>query len=369
MPPLASEWPWTDYIFHPFPILSSSKYAPLQVGRIEFTHTLHPNIHNHGIPWQHLLWAAIVKLTSLYVDTPEFVFAEIHGKQPISIFKAIAAEIQQDSASWADLSSALRDLKRHHIPVSCARAALNLAESVNPYPVIVVWNGLTPELADVDGSAVVVEVDTQNEDDGNIVIALRWNHSTLSPDAAQIFVKQVLALFDIAATDPSQTANPFELDPSLNSIIEANYDPEEAHCVTDWLVRNAAEHPDAIAHEIYSTLSSPPRLLTYAELNDMANRFAHWLLSNGLEFEDRVALCRPRDLQFYVAQAAIFKSGGCYVSVRVFIDDPGHVIHTLSRLIQNFLRSGNATSRKTPTPSSSLQTMCGSRVSGAQCTP
>jgi len=318
MPPLASEWPWADYIFHPFPILSSSKYTPRQVGRIEFTQTLHPNLHNHGIPWQHLLWAAIVKLTSLYVDAPEFIFAEIHGKQPISIFKAITAEIQQDSASWADLSSALRDLKRHRIPISRARAALNLADSANPYPVAVVWDGLTPGLVDVDGTAVVIEVDTQNEDGGNIVIALRWNHLTLSPDAAEIFAKQVLALFDVAATDPSQTANTLGLDPTLNSIIEANYDPEEACCATDWLVRNAAEHPDAIAHEIYSSLSSPPRLVTYAELNDMANRFAHWLLSNGLEFEDRVALCRPRDLQFYVAQAAIFKSGGCYVSVGVF---------------------------------------------------
>jgi len=327
MPPLASEWPWTDYIFHPFPILSSSKHTPAQVGRIEITHRLHPNIHDHGIPWQGLLRAAIVKLTSLYVDAPEFLFAEIHGKQSTSVFKAVTAEIQQGAVSWTDLSSSLRDLERHNIPVSRARAALNVADSVNPYPIAVVWDGLTPELVDVDGTAVVIEVNTQSKDCGTIGIALRWNHSTLSPDAAEIFAKQILALFDAAATDPSQNADTLELDPALNSIIEANYDPEEARCATDWLVRNATEHPDAIAHEIYPSLSSPPYLLTYAELNDMANRFAHWLLSNGLEFEDRVALCRSRDLQFYVAQAAIFKSGGCYVSVRVFIDDPRHVIH------------------------------------------
>jgi len=151
MPPLAYEWPWMDYIFHPFP--------------------------------------------------------EIHGKQPISIFKAITAKIQQGSASWADLSSALRDLKRHRIPVSGARAALNLADSVNPCPVVVIWDGLTPELVDIDGTAVVVEVGTQNEDEGSIAVALRWNHSSLSPDAAQTFAKQVLALFDVAAADPLQTAS------------------------------------------------------------------------------------------------------------------------------------------------------------------
>jgi len=112
---------------------------------------------------------------------------------------------------------------------------------------------------DINGTAVV---DTQNEDDGSIAVALRWNRSSLSPDAAQIFAKQVLALFDVAVTDPSQTASTLGLDLTLNLIIEVNYDPEEACCATDWLVRNAAEHPDAIAH--YSSLSSfpsPPRHL------------------------------------------------------------------------------------------------------------
>ena len=322
MPPSANEWPWTDYIFCPFPVLSSSKNALSQVGRIRFAHELHPNTSDHGIPWRHLLRAAIVKLTSLYVDAPEFVFAEIHREQPISAFKATTAVIQQDSVTWADLSSSLHDLERRRIPVSRAREALGLADSVNPYPVVVVWDNLIPEPADVDGTAVVVEVGTQNENDGGIVVTLRWDHSIFSPDAAHIFAKQILALLDVAAADPFRTTSTLELDRPLLSIIEADYNPEEAYCATNWLVRNATERPDAIAHEIYPNLSSPPRLLTYAELNNMANKLAHWLRSNGLEFEDRVALCRSRDLQFYVAQAAIFKSGGCYVSVRVFIGSP-----------------------------------------------
>jgi len=253
----------------------------VQVGRVEFTHALHPNLHNHRIPWQHLLWAAIAKLTSLYVDAPEFIFAEIHGKQPISIFKAITAKIQQDSASWANLSSALRDLKRHRIPVSGARTALNLAESVNPYPVVVIWEKLTPELVDIDGAAVVVEVDTQNEDGGNIVVALRWNHSSLSPDAARVFAKQVLALFDVAATDPSQTASTLGLDLTLNSIIEANYDPGEACRATDWLVRNAAEHRTLLL------MKSTPAFLPLPASSPVPNSTTWRMVCCALTFGDR----------------------------------------------------------------------------------
>jgi len=331
MPPLACEWPWADYTFHPFPVLSASKHTPSHVGRIEFTHTLHPNTRNHPVPWRQLLWAAVVKLTTLYVDVPEFLFAEINEKQPISAFKAITATIQQESVTWADLSFSLHELERCYIPVPHARSALGLTDPANPYPLIVVWDRLAPALLDVDGSAVVIEVATQNEKNGNIVIALRWNHSIMSPDAAVVFMKQILALFDAAAADPSRIASTFGLDPALTSIIEANYDPDEACCATDWLVQNAVQRPDAIAHEIYPDLSVPPCLLTYAELNNMVNKLAHWLRSNGLQLEDRVALCRSRDLQFYVAQAAIFKSGGCYVSVRAHTR-PHHLFHISSHL-------------------------------------
>lgn len=326
MPPLVCEWPWADYVFQPFPVLSSSKHTPSQVGRVEFAHVLHPNARDHGIPWRWLLRAAIVKLASLYVDVPEFVFAEIYEKRHISAFKSI----QQDSVTWTHLSSSLHQLEKHNIPVSHARAALGLADSVNPYPVIIVWDCPTSELADIDGSAVVVEVVAQNENNGDIVLALQWNHSVMSPAAAHMFAKQILALFDVAVADPSRTASALDLDPVLTSIVEANYDPEEACCATDWLVRNAIERPDAIAHELYPSLTSPPYLLTYAHLNNMANKLAHWLRSNGLQLEDRVALCHSRDLQFYVAHAAIFKSGGCYVSVRAYIHSH-HVIHVLHR--------------------------------------
>jgi hypothetical protein len=314
------EWPWTDYIFHPFPVLSSSKYTPSQADCVEITHRLHPNTRRDDhFPWRQLLTAAIVKLTSLYVDTPEFVFAEVHGKQPISAFMVDTTALQQDSVTWADLASSLDDLERHHVPVSRARAALKLESSVNPYPVVFVWDNLVTELVDVDGSAVVIEIGTQNEKHGNVNIAVRWNHSMSSSNATEIFVRQTLALFDIAVSNPSRIASTVGLDPALTSTIEANFSPEEACCATDWLVRNATERPDAIAHEIYANLSSPPHLLTYAELNNMANRLACWLRSGGLNLEDRVALCRSRDLQFYVAHAAIFKSGGCYVSVRGFL--------------------------------------------------
>ncbi|KAJ3863422.1 acetyl-CoA synthetase-like protein, partial [Lentinula novae-zelandiae] len=101
----------------------------------------------------------------------------------------------------------------------------------------------------------------------------------------------------------------------VSSALEAPCDPDEAELTCSWLTRNASLRPDAIAHEIYSSVNSVPEMLTYASLNGQSNRLARWLVSRGLQREDKIAVCRARDKYFYIAHAGIFKVGGCYVSI------------------------------------------------------
>ena len=65
--------------------------------------------------------------------------------------------------------------------------------------------------------------------------------------------------------------------------------------------------PDAIA------LRFEDQTLTYQQLNEQANQLAHYLLSNGLQVEDRVAVCLHRSIELIVTLLAIVKSGGVYV--------------------------------------------------------
>jgi amino acid adenylation domain-containing protein len=68
-----------------------------------------------------------------------------------------------------------------------------------------------------------------------------------------------------------------------------------------------AATPDAVAlvHEL--------QRLTYAELNQRANRLAHHLCALGVQPDDRVALCLHRGLDMVVALLGILKAGGAYV--------------------------------------------------------
>src|SRR5262249_8046365 len=54
-------------------------------------------------------------------------------------------------------------------------------------------------------------------------------------------------------------------------------------------------------------------LLSYGELNQQANRLAHYLRGVGVKPDERVALCVERGNEMMVALLAVLKAGGAYV--------------------------------------------------------
>ncbi|WP_260462509.1 non-ribosomal peptide synthetase [Streptomyces sp. TRM72054] len=87
--------------------------------------------------------------------------------------------------------------------------------------------------------------------------------------------------------------------------------PDE--CVPQRFARQARTTPDAVA------LEAGQQRLTYAELDERANRMAHWLIAQGIGPESRVVVLLPRSADLVAALLAVWKAGGCYVPV-----DPDH---------------------------------------------
>ncbi|MBA3485668.1 MAG: amino acid adenylation domain-containing protein [Lysobacter sp.] len=82
--------------------------------------------------------------------------------------------------------------------------------------------------------------------------------------------------------------------------------PREA-LIHELFEAQAAAHPDAEA-VVYED-----QRLSYGELNARANQVAHYLLSQGVKPDDRVAICVERSLELVVGLLGILKSGGAYV--------------------------------------------------------
>ncbi|KPG85162.1 non-ribosomal peptide synthetase [Pseudomonas sp. RIT-PI-o] len=70
--------------------------------------------------------------------------------------------------------------------------------------------------------------------------------------------------------------------------------------------------------------------LSYAQLNQRANRLAQHLIGLGVQPDDRVAVCLRRSPQMLVALLAILKAGAAYVPV-----DPAHPRERIAYLLQD----------------------------------
>ncbi|HEY0737984.1 MAG TPA: amino acid adenylation domain-containing protein [Herpetosiphonaceae bacterium] len=95
-------------------------------------------------------------------------------------------------------------------------------------------------------------------------------------------------------------------------------------CIHAQFARHAARTPDATAM-IFGN-----RSLSYAELNDRANRLAHYLRSLGVGPETRVGLCLDRSLSLAVGVLGILKAGGAYVPL-----DPAYPQARLRYMLHN----------------------------------
>ncbi len=77
-------------------------------------------------------------------------------------------------------------------------------------------------------------------------------------------------------------------------------------------IHHLFEHQAAAAPEAIALIAGANRL-SYAELNDRANRLAHLLRSLGVASNQPVGSCVPRGLEMIVSLLAILKAGGAYL--------------------------------------------------------
>ncbi|MFF4393955.1 condensation domain-containing protein, partial [Streptomyces sp. NPDC001552] len=78
-------------------------------------------------------------------------------------------------------------------------------------------------------------------------------------------------------------------------------------CVPEVFEQKAAQTPDAVA------VSFEDDSLTYAQLNERANRLAHHLINQGIGPEQTVALALPRSLELVIGVLAVLKAGAAYL--------------------------------------------------------
>ncbi|HEX5702152.1 MAG TPA: AMP-binding protein, partial [Pyrinomonadaceae bacterium] len=97
------------------------------------------------------------------------------------------------------------------------------------------------------------------------------------------------------------------------NMTEADF--ERGLCLHELVQRRAAISPDAVAVEWGSAGEAWPGQMSYGQLNDTANRLAHYLISCGIGADDIVAVWLDRSAQLLVSLLGVLKAGGAYLPV------------------------------------------------------
>src|SRR5882724_4190096 len=113
------------------------------------------------------------------------------------------------------------------------------------------------------------------------------------------------------------------------------------HRLFEAQVERTPEAP-AVCHE--------EQTVSYRELNERANRLAHYLRGKGVGAEELVGICMERSVEMVVGLLGILKAGGAYVPLdasyprerlRYMVADAGvRVLLTQERLAKEFAESG-----------------------------
>nr|AGS49513.1 long-chain-fatty-acid--CoA ligase [uncultured bacterium esnapd7] len=154
--------------------------------------------------------------------------------------------------------------------------------------------------------------------DPTLSLTLQYHPDALDPGTvAEIADRFARVLRQFAADPRTRTAAVDVLSDAERQLVLHDWNDTAADLPDELaparFARQVAASPDAVA------LDAGERQLTYAELDERANRLAHWLIAQGIGEESRVVVLLPRTADLVAALLAVWKAGACYVPV-----DPDH---------------------------------------------
>lgn len=158
---------------------------------------------------------------------------------------------------------------------------------------------------------------------------LEYSHDLFEPSTAETMRARLerLARWSLANADvPLQLFEILSTEErhALLEVFSPALGPTSGLTITDRFEEQVNRTPSAVA------VAFGRHALTYAELNERANRLAHYLLERGVGPEMRVAVCLERSLEMIVAILGTLKAGGAYVPL-----DPGYPIERLGFMLDD----------------------------------
>jgi amino acid adenylation domain-containing protein len=197
--------------------------------------------------------------------------------------------------------------------------------------------GVLPDLRNLKTEAVFSDMGNARYDltieaaewDNKMLLTWEYSSDLLDRSTIERFQQHYLNLLEGMINDPVQTISRVPMLGSeersqiiLSAVAEADY-PEDL-CVHQWIERQCALTPDAIA------ISFQDQTLTYRHLDERSNQLARHLESLGIGNDALVGVLLERSIELVVALLAVLKAGGAYIPL-----DPSFPKDRLSFMLED----------------------------------
>jgi len=159
---------------------------------------------------------------------------------------------------------------------------------------------------------------------------VKYNAKLFTKETIVRFIAHYNALLEQILADPSRIINERSLlTPDEKQLILVDWnstakDYELTKTVNQLFEEQVKINPDKIA-VIFDDVE-----LTYHQLNEVANRLAHYLLTQKVQLGQLIGVCLPRSHEMLIAVLAVLKAGCTYIPL-----DPAFPVQRLEYMVEN----------------------------------
>jgi len=142
---------------------------------------------------------------------------------------------------------------------------------------------------------------------------IEYSRDLFDHDTAQKLADRLVRLLEKVSADPEKPiGSPDLLKEEEREQLVVNWNQTrseygEPRCVHELIEEQAQRTPQAVA------VAYGGQQISYRELDERANRIAHYLKGLGVGVESRVGLCMKRCSEMMIAALGVWKAGGAYV--------------------------------------------------------
>ncbi|KAF9277586.1 hypothetical protein BGZ68_009184, partial [Mortierella alpina] len=194
------------------------------------------------------------------------------------------------------------------------------------------------ELPDLQASRYKLEYDVVQfdleldlyEENGQIVGSLSYSTALFEQTTVERYIGYLGAMLQSLTDDVDQPIHSVDIiSPEERALVLQTWNATEQtypthECMHHLFERQVERTPQDVA------LVYENDVLSYTELNERANRLAHYLIELGVRPDSRVAICVERSLAMVIGSMAILKAGGAFVPL-----DPAYASERLRTILSD----------------------------------